>query len=387
MSNKASISNEQCLTEEQLLRYAEGVMTRDEERAVDRHIASCDMCSDAVEGAMMIPVQDFKQHSASIGDKIDKTFDKVLDKNIVEKRENTEGVRHEKENATPTLKPVRSFRLLRWVTVAAASILVLATAGIWLLTTDAPPSKDAKSVSAETAIEPTSQTDKMLLDTATSNPSGRFSDENNSANVATVPQKAPQIASKPVPTNEADKFADVETEAKKDNAPTPPASFGSAPKPSEQPIVNQAVKEEATNDMAVNSDMKREQETAYRQSSEAAKSKMKVEDRVASSNAQSKMSPAAAPASSAKMVSTDEQNFQKGVTYFNQQDYGNALTNFSKVKQEKVNSELYQQMQWLSALAQLKQGNKPTAKSILETIVAGKGKYAAQASEVLKTSF
>jgi hypothetical protein len=383
MSNKASISNEQCLTEEQLLRYAEGVMTRDEERAVDRHIASCDMCSDAVEGAMMIPIQDFKKHSASIGEKIDKTFDKVSDKNLIEKPQNTEGV---KENATHTLKPVRSFRLLRWVTVAAASILVLATAGIWLLTTDAPPSQDAKTASTETAIEPTSQTEKMLLDTATSSPSGSFSDENNSANVATVPQKAPQIASKPVPTND-DKFADVETEAKKDNAPTPPASFGSAPKPSEQPIVNQAVKEEATNDMVVNSNMKKEQESAYRQSTEAAKSKMKVEDRVASSNAQSKMSPAAAPASSAKMVSTDEQNFQKGVTYFNQQDYGNALTNFSKVKQEKVNSDLYQQVQWLSALAQLKQGNKPTAKSILETIVAGKGKYAAQASEVLKTSF
>jgi hypothetical protein len=384
MSNKVSMSNEQCLTEEQLLRYAEGVMTRDEERAVDRHIASCDMCSDAVEGAMMIPVQDFKKHSASIGDKIDKTFDKVSDKNIVEKPQNTEGV---KENATHTLKPVRSFRLLRWVTVAAASILVLATAGIWLLTTDAPPSQDAKTASTETAIEPTPQTDKMLLDTTTSSPSGSFSDENNSANVATVPQKAPQIASKPVPTNEADKFADVETEAKKDNAPTPPVSYGSASKPLEQPIGNQAVKEETTNDGVVDSDMKREQEAAYRQSSEAAKSKMKAEDRVASSNAQSKMSPAAAPASSAKMISTDEQLFQKGVTYFNQQDYGNALTNFSKVKQEKVNSDLYQQVQWLSALAQLKQGNKPTAKSILETIVAGKGKFAAQASEVLKTSF
>jgi hypothetical protein len=263
--------------------------------------------------------------------------------------------------------------------------LVLATAGIWLLTTDAPPSQDAKSASAETAIESTPQTDKMLLDTATSSPSGSFSVQNNSANVATVPQKAPQITSKPIPAND-DKFADVETEAKKDNAPIPPVSYGSAPKPSEQPIGNQAVKEETTNDVVADSDLKREQETAYRQSSEAAKSKMKVEDRMASADKQSKASPATAPAS-AKMVSTDEQLFQKGVTYFNQQDYGNALTNFSKVKQEKVNSDLYQQVQWLSALAQLKQGNKPTAKSILETIVAGKGKYAAQSAELLKTSF
>jgi hypothetical protein len=387
MSNKVSISNEQCLTEEQLLRYAEGVMTRDEERAVDRHIATCDMCSDAVEGAMMIPVQDFKKHSASIGGKIDKTFDTVSDKIIVEKRENTEGV---KENATHTLKPVRSFRLLRWVTVAAASILVLATAGIWLLTTDAPTSQDAKSASAETDIEatpPSYSMDKKLSDTLTSSsPSGSFSIENNSANVATVPQKAPQIASKPISTND-NTLADVETETKKDNAPTPPASFGSAPKHLEQPIGNQVVKEEKMNDIVVDSDTKREQETAYRQSSEAAKSKMKVDDRVASSNAQSKMTPSAATAPSAKMVSADEQLFQKGVTYFNQQDYGNALSNFSKVKEEKVNSDVYEQVQWLSAMSQLKQGKKVIAKSILETIVAGKGKYAAQATEVLKTSF
>lgn len=385
MSNKVSISNEQCLTEEQLLRYAEGVMIRDEERAVDRHIASCDMCSDAVEGAMMISVPDFKKHSASIGEKIDKTFDKVSDKNWSEKPQNTEGV---KENAPTALKPVRSFRLLRWVTVAAASILVLATAGVWLLTTDAPPSQDAKTASTETTIEPTSKTDKMLLDTVTSSaPSGSFSVENNSANVATVPQNAPQIASKPTPMND-DKFADVETEAKKDNTPTPPTSFGSAPKPSTQPIDNQPVMEEKSNDGVSDLALRKEQASAYEQSNETAKSKKKVEDRMASGNAQSKMNPATTTApSSAKMVSADEQFFQKGVTYFNQQDYGNALTNFNKVKPDKVNSDLYQQVQWLSALAQLKQGNKPTAKSILETIVAGKGKYATQASELLKTSF
>lgn len=389
MSNNASISNEQCLTEEQLLRYAEGAMTRDEERAVDRHIATCDMCSDAVEGAMMIPVADFKKHSASIGDKIDKTYNKVSDKNITEKPQNTEGG---KENTTTTLKPVRSFRLLRWVTVAAASILVLATAGVWLLTTDAPPSQEAKSASTETAIEatpPQYSMEKSLSDTMNSPTSnGSFSDEKNSSNVAVAPQKAPVIVSKPVQTNDDNTLADVATEVKKDNTPSPPASYSAAPRPSAEPIDNQSVKEEIAHDIVVDSDKKREQETAYRQSSEAAKSKMKSEDRMASDNAQSKMTPATGNApSSAKLVSADEQLFQKGVTYFNQQDYGNALSNFSKVKQEKVNSDLYQQVQWLSALAQLKQGNKTTAKSILETIVAGKGKYAAQAAEVLKTSF
>jgi anti-sigma factor RsiW len=396
MSNKATISSEQCLTEEQLLRYAEGAMTRDEERAVDRHIATCDMCSDAVEGAMMISIQDFKKHSAGIGEKIDTAFDKNLNqkpKNQPNNQSNTEGS-VTKENSI--LKPVRSFRLLRWIATAAASVLVLATAGIWLLTKDAPMSQDAKSASTETAIEATppqysvDKMDKTPSDTASSSSSDILSDANNSVNVAPVPQTAPQIASKPttakpIPSKD-NSITDVETDANKDNITSPPTSFGSAPKPS-QPIENQAVKEENSKDGVDDLALKREQEFAYKQSDKAAKSKSNADNRMATGNAQSKMAPSAAPMPSTKMVSTDEQLFQTGVNYFNQQDYGNALSNFSKVKQEKVNSDVYEQVQWLSALSQLKQGKKVVAKSILETIVAGKGKYAAQAAEVLKTSF
>jgi hypothetical protein len=389
MSNKASISNEQCLTEEQLLRYAEGAMTRGEERAVDRHIASCDMCSDAVEGAMMLPVPDFKKHSASIGDKIDKVFDK----NLLEKAKNTEGG-PPKENTTPTLKPVRSLRLFRWVAVAAASILVLATAGIWLLTTDAPPSQEAKTAATETIIEAPQQMDNMLSDTLkTSVPSGILSDANSNGNIAAVPQSAPPmptkpITSKPTPTNDGT-FADVETEAKKDKNIEAPALL-SAPRPATQPVDNQPVMNEKPSGELSDFSKAYDKESSYSQPNEAAKSKKKTEDRVAAgnaSNAQSKMTPSAAPVQSSKVALSDEQLFQTGVNYFNQQDYSNALSNFSKVKQDKVNSDVYEQVQWLSAMSQLKQGKKVIAKSILESIVVGKGKYATQAAEVLKTSF
>jgi hypothetical protein len=390
MSNKASISNEQCLTEEQLLRYAEGAMTRGEERAVDRHIASCDMCSDAVEGAMMLPVPDFKKHSASIGDKIDKVSDEKTLKNA----QNTEGP-PPKENTTPTLKPVRSLRLFRWVAVAAASILVLATAGVWLLTTDAPPSQEAKTAATETIIEAPQQTDNMLSDTLkTSVPSGILSDANSNGNIAAVPQSAPPmptkpITSKPTPTSDGT-FADVETEAKKDKNTEAPVSFGSAPKPAVQPVDNQPVMNEKPSGELSDFSKAYDKESSYSQPNEAAKSKKKTEDRVAAGNAsntQSKMTPSAAPVQSSKVALSDEQFFQTGVNYFNQQDYSNALSNFSKVKQEKVNSDVYEQVQWLSAMSQLKQGKKVIAKSILESIVVGKGKYATQAAEVLKTSF
>jgi hypothetical protein len=382
MSNKVSISNEQCLTEEQLLRYAEGAMTRGEERAVDRHIASCDMCSDAVEGAMMLPVPDFKKHSASIGDRIDKTFEK----NLLEKAKNTEGP-PPKENTTQTLKPVRSLRLFRWVAVAAASILVLATAGIWLLTTDAPPSQEAKTAATETIIEAPQQTDNMLSDTLkTSVPSGILSDANSNGNIAAVPQMPTKpIISKPTPTSDGT-FADVETEAKKDKNIEAPA-LQSAPRPAVQPVDNQPVMNEKPSGELSDFSKEQEQVSSYKQSNEAAKSKKKTEDRMASTNAQSKMTPSAAPMPAAKMAISDEQLFQTGVSYFNQQDYSNALSNFNKVKPEKVNSDVYEQVQWLSAMSQLKQGKKVIAKSILESIVVGKGKYATQAAEVLKTSF
>jgi hypothetical protein len=390
MSNKASISNEQCLTEEQLLRYAEGAMTRDEERAVDRHIASCDMCSDAVEGALLIPTTDFKKHSASIGDKIDKTFDKGFDKNLVKNTQNTEGPLP-KENATPTLKPVRSLRLLRWVAVAAASVLVLATAGIWLLTTDAPPNQEAKTAATETTIEATPQTDNVLSDTLkTSVPSDILSNANNNSNIAAVPQSAPPmptkpITSKPTPTSDGT-FADVETDAKKDKNIEAPVVL-SAPRPAVQPVDNQPVMDEKPNGELSDFSKVKAEESSYSQTNEAAKYKKKTEDRMAAGDAKSKITPSAAPMPSAKMAVSDEQLFQTGVNYFNQQDYGNALSNFNKVKPEKVNSDVYEQVQWLSAMSQLKQGKKVIAKSILESIVAGKGKYATQAAEVLKTSF
>jgi hypothetical protein len=361
-------------------------MTRGEERAVDRHIVSCDMCSDAVEGAMMLPVPDFKKHSASIGDKIDKVFDK----NVLEKAKNTEGP-PPKENTTQTLKPVRSLRLLRWVAVAAASILVLATAGVWLLTTDAPPSQEAKTAATETIIEAPPQTDNMLSDTLkTSVPSGILSDANSNGNIAAVPQSAPPMPIKPTPSKPTPisdgTFADVEADAKKDKNTEAPVSFGSAPKPAVQPIESQPVMAEKPNAELSDFSKAKDEVSSYKQSNEAAKAKMKT-DRMASGNAQAKMTPSAAPMPSTKWASSDEQHFQEGVNYFNQQDYSNALSNFSKVKPEKVNSDVYEQVQWLSAMSQLKQGKKVIAKSILESIVVGKGKYATQAAEVLKTSF
>lgn len=50
---EASLTGEtgSCLTGSEILRYVEGPMKEDERLRLDRHIASCELCSDAVEGA------------------------------------------------------------------------------------------------------------------------------------------------------------------------------------------------------------------------------------------------------------------------------------------------------------------------------------------------
>jgi hypothetical protein len=379
MSNNASISHEQCLSEEQLLKYVEGTMTRTEERVVDRHIATCDLCSDALEGAMMVSADDFKQHSASISAKIDKNFS--------ESRNATSQKQEPKIATEPTqLKPVRSLRLLRWTTMAAASVLFLGTIGIWLLTTNAP-SNEAKVASSEISIEAappqysTENGSEMTSDTAISAavPSTQKSDAQGNIASAT-PTKPQPIASQKLPTN--DNIAmDKDVAMMKDDEAKSSTSFGSAPQPTTQSIENQPVTQESNNDAAGNlSRSKEEQSYSKYETAKKAKSMPSADKSAATSSA----APTAKPI---LPEMTDEKIFQTGLGYYNRKDYGNALLNFSKIKENQVGNELKEEVQWYSAMAQLKQGKKQLAKTILENIVAGKGKYAQQATEVLKTSF
>jgi hypothetical protein len=386
MSNNASISHEQCLSEEQLLKYVEGTMTRTEERAIDRHIASCELCSDALEGAMMISATDFKQHSASIGEKMDTAFSK----NLLEKTENIEPNEIPagptlKENTVTTLKPVRSLRVLRWVAMAAASVLVLVTAGIWFLTTDAP---NVDKSAQETVVEAppqysTENEQKTLPDSSTTGMStAAVQDKMDQATpLKTIPKPLPPSA----PSSEKN-IAEVQDKASSGSftkASEPSTTFGSAPKQEAQPIDNQIVTQNDNSAIEQAAYKEKSQNTGNAQAPVAEYSKSKKDEAVA--NARAKAKPAAtSPAPAMKALAEDEKLFQIGLNYYNQQDYSNALANFNQVKPK---SNLQEQVQWYMALAQLKSGDKAQAKTILETIVKAKGKYAESATQLLKKEF
>ena len=51
---KNIVPNENCLTEAQLLQYLGDECSSAEEKAVDRHLTHCPMCSDALEGTMLL---------------------------------------------------------------------------------------------------------------------------------------------------------------------------------------------------------------------------------------------------------------------------------------------------------------------------------------------
>ena len=369
MLNKTSISSAQCLTEDQTLRYVEGTMTREEERAVDRHIASCDLCSDAIEGAMLIPKDDFVKHSTNIAQKIDQIF--------IEKPSNTEGVIQKSDT---TLKPIRQLRLLRWVATAAASILVLATLGIWFLTTDAP-KNDAVAEAKEIVPDPNQSglppqylPENSTMSNADSTVAA-VSEKESLAQGNLAEDKDKTALPKPVKPIVADNAAMPQSApiVKADNAPV----VASAPTEAMQRAESQAVtRDEFSKDVKSYSE----------------KSKVEEAEKDREIGATREMKKAKMPLSAASKKQTVEGNqniglFQEGLKYYNKSEYANALGFFNQVLSNEKQKDLLEMTQWYAALANLKNGNKPEAKTLLETTVKEKGKYATQAADVLKKEF
>jgi TolA-binding protein len=116
------LNNEQHISQEDLLRYVEDGCSRLEMRAIDRHLATCPMCSDAVEGLMLLSEPSVAV--ANLNERIDKKVaEKIAERPI------------ETPIKTPIKEPVfevvkRPFWQRRWA--AAAAILMLFSGSFWL---------------------------------------------------------------------------------------------------------------------------------------------------------------------------------------------------------------------------------------------------------------
>jgi hypothetical protein len=112
------LTNEQHISQENLLRYVEDDCSRTEMREIDRHLATCPMCSDAVEGLMLL-----SEPSVAIAH-----LNKRIDEKVAE-RINAQPVEIPLEQPILTVIK-RPFWQQR--SAAAAAVLLLASGSIWL---------------------------------------------------------------------------------------------------------------------------------------------------------------------------------------------------------------------------------------------------------------
>jgi TolA-binding protein len=138
----SQLSNEQHLTQDQLLRYVEDDCSRTEMREIDRHLTTCALCCDAVEGLMLLP-----EPSVTL-DNLNKRIDAQVWEKTTEKTP-------EKPFTEPVLTVVKNpFWQQRWA--AAAAVLLLASSSIWIYKNTQQPEKQAIA-SSEIQIAPSSE--------------------------------------------------------------------------------------------------------------------------------------------------------------------------------------------------------------------------------------
>ena len=129
------------IAQEILLRYVENACSRSEMREIDRHLATCAMCSDAVEGLMLLSEPSLA--IANLNKKIDarvaeigiekptETLVEKLTETLTETPIETPILTVIEENIEQPLRVVkRPFWQERWA--AAAAVLLLATGSIWV---------------------------------------------------------------------------------------------------------------------------------------------------------------------------------------------------------------------------------------------------------------
>ena len=137
------LSNDQHISQEKLLRYVEDDCSRIEMREIDHHLATCSMCSDAVEGLMLLSAP------TVVVDNLNKKIDEKV---AAWKAEKSTEIPVEVPVLIPILTVVKSpFWQQRWA--AAAAVLLLVSGSFWVFNNSQKTEKQAVA-SAENVILP-----------------------------------------------------------------------------------------------------------------------------------------------------------------------------------------------------------------------------------------
>jgi TolA-binding protein len=364
---KNIVPNENCLTETQLLQYLRDECSSAEEKAIDRHLTHCPLCSDALEGAMLLNSSRLERSLGRLDVKIETRFS---DKKHVEQKATI----IEEE---PIMTVVKSPRKWGWLW-AAASVVVLAAAGLWLFTK--PMNYDVASpVVANT--QPTT-IDTLGSQTATPNNSvGQTETAQNTPNTGNLNNNQPLSTDKEVAvatpnTATSNHQADVATTTAQPTTSKPIYTEGATSKAKQE----ETYLDEITIADANNKTRKKESAS---QNAPAAESNINDYPGAAAQNSV----PAPSQSRSAKVKQAPESglaDYQIGMRFYQKGAFNEAIAPLNRVLAKQNTPDVYQNALWYLANSYLKLGKKQEAQSLLQRIVSEKGVYAQQAAALLK---
>ena len=367
---KQIVPNDNCLTQEQILRYLRDETSPDETRAIDRHLSRCPMCSDAIEGAMMLDSKElekaFLQSKAYI---LEKTNEENLQKTA--------------------LKVVRTpNRYLRYALSAAASLAVLVVAALWIFTK---PLTESKEIIAEA---PPQYNESKAADSAYFEQKPIVLEPQNSESNANKPSA--NATEKPSTTQPENNIAAVETNKSIDNQEVKSddnlnMSNAAVPAPKKEAKQDAVATYSDSDGVSEKSKDRAEDKAAMEYSVQERKvSKAKNAKSAAPSTEGYTASPSAPTPASAKsqrsesLQEMDSRVLNQGVKYFQEKEFDKAISEFNNILTRQSSGYMYEKALWYTANAYYQKNSKTYSKAIYQRIVKEKGTFAAQAEVILK---
>lgn len=402
----AKLPSEPCLTQEQMMAYIDGKLSVADQHACEKHMADCAMCEDAMEGLALV-----KDRSV---------LGAPLKKEYVS----------EKGKVVPLQKPVSKLRLF----YAAAAVLVVIFTSVYFMNNMASPDSaeqladNAKSDSTSTQFTEPIATEKMdCLN-------------NNSVTVPAAQSESKpsgDLLKAPAPEEPSQAFGSFEEwiveEEDVKNESSEEITFDNNAKPvlrdADAEMVAKDKLAEApleTDEMNKEGEVKEKEEAEKKtnfwdrtkatipQTGVARSEQQKLSQDYSGTDSRNDDAPntnvPASPqgpvggvagagdtqgAEPETVTATDsvmfagnvinlERSYQSGLNLLNSGQPNAAITMFDQVLQDKTHAR-YEDAEFQKANALIKANRKPEAKVLLQSIEAKKGKYATEATELLKT--
>ena len=391
------LTNEQHISQENLLRYVEDDCSRLEMREIDRHLATCPMCSDAVEGLMLL-----SEPSIAIAH-----LNKRIDDKIAEKiNEKTVEIPFEQPILTVIKRP---FWQQRWA--AAAAVLLLASGSIWLfkntqnaekqavaskqseiitdtVSSNTPPQYAAAETAKKDQVSaklgaPNSVANNSELTPLKENKSGVLKDNLDRKTDTFSNYKTPQKEAKPnADIALADQHRAVEkTVSKPTSVPVTSAPQGDRTRDYAGASAQNSVPSATTAAAMKSKDT--EVAKAEDAENEAKKTDKSLEEVVVVGSSKAKKSMPAAKAPPSVSVSPDY-ILSSADGYFKQKYYETAATEYTRFLNTETSGDRHERALFQLATCYVKLNKKAEAKIIFEKLSAMNGQYERAAKKALK---